>query len=53
MVIDDLKRDYTDEQLVADGKAGSMVGLYSPGMDLKAEIGQAAQEPDRGILRSA
>jgi hypothetical protein len=37
MVIADLKRDYTDEQLVADGKAGAMLGLFPPGMDLKAE----------------
>jgi hypothetical protein len=37
MVIADLKRDYTDQQIVADGKAGSMLGLFPPGMDLKAE----------------
>jgi hypothetical protein len=37
MVIDDLKRDYTDAQLDADGKAGAMLGLFPPGMDLKAE----------------
>jgi hypothetical protein len=37
MVIADLKRDYTDEQLVADGKAGAMLGLFPPGIDLKAE----------------
>ena len=37
MVLDDLKRDYTDDQLDADGKAGSMLGLFPPGMDLKAE----------------
>jgi len=33
----DLMRDYTDNQLRVDGTAGSMVGLYPPGMDLKAE----------------
>ncbi len=37
MVIADLKRDYSDAQLDADGKAGSMLGLFPPGMDLKAE----------------
>jgi hypothetical protein len=37
MVLADLKRDYSDEQLEADGKAGSMLGLFPPGMDLKAE----------------
>src|SRR5579862_7182405 len=37
MVIADLHRDYTDEQLDADGRAGSMLGLFPPGMDLKAE----------------
>lgn len=37
MVVEDLKRDYSDEQLDADGRAGSMLGLYPPGMDLKAE----------------
>ena len=33
----DLMRDYTDNQLHADGIAGALVGLYPPGMDLKAE----------------
>ncbi len=33
----DLMRDYTDEQLHADGVAGAMVGLYPAGMDLKSE----------------
>ena len=37
MVLADLKRDYTDSQLEADGKAGAMLGLYPMGMDLKAE----------------
>jgi hypothetical protein len=37
MVIADLKRDYSDAQLNADGKAGSMLGLFPPGIDLKAE----------------
>ncbi len=37
MVLADLKRDYSDEQLEADGKAGSMLGLFPPGTDLKAE----------------
>ena len=33
----DLMRDYTDNQLHADGVAGELVGLYPTGMDLKAE----------------
>lgn len=33
----DLMRDYTDNQLRADGAAGALVGLYPSGMDLKAE----------------
>src|ERR1700736_5690085 len=37
MVIADLHRDYTDAQLDADGKAGAMLGLFPPGVDLKAE----------------
>lgn len=37
MILADLKRDYSDAQLEADGKAGSMLGLYPMGMDLKAE----------------
>ncbi len=37
MVLADLHRDYSDEQLDADGKAGAMLGLYPMGIDLKAE----------------
>jgi len=37
MVLADLARDYTDEQLDADGRAGAMVGLYPNGIDLKKE----------------
>ncbi|MGO9451426.1 MAG: hypothetical protein ACLQDV_10355 [Candidatus Binataceae bacterium] len=33
----DLMRDYTDDQMRADGMAGAMVGLYPAGFDLKAE----------------
>jgi hypothetical protein len=33
----DLTRDYTDDQLRADGAAGALVGLYPSGIDLKAE----------------
>ncbi|HKN00220.1 MAG TPA: hypothetical protein VJX23_06860 [Candidatus Binataceae bacterium] len=33
----DLARDYSDDQLRADGLAGAMLGLYPAGMDLKAE----------------
>ncbi len=36
MVIEDLARDYSDEQLDADGKAGAMLALYPMGIDLKA-----------------
>ena len=32
----DLMRDYTDDQLEADGVAGSLTGLYPAGIDLKA-----------------
>ncbi len=37
MVLADLHRDFTDTQLDADGKAGAMLGLFPPGIDLKAE----------------
>jgi hypothetical protein len=37
MVLADLHRDFSDAQLDADGKAGAMLGLYPPGIDLKAE----------------
>ncbi len=37
MVIADLQRDYSDAELDADGKAGAMLGLFPPGIDLKAE----------------
>ncbi len=33
----ELMRDYTDNQLRADGTAGALVGLYPAGMDLKTE----------------
>jgi hypothetical protein len=33
----ELMRDYSDNQLHADGTAGAMAGLYPAGMDLKAE----------------
>jgi hypothetical protein len=32
----DLMRDYSDDQLAADGVAGSLTGLYPTGIDLKA-----------------
>jgi hypothetical protein len=32
----DLMRDYTDDQLAADGVAGALTGLYPAGLDLKA-----------------
>jgi hypothetical protein len=32
----DLMRDYTDNQLEVDAVAGALVGLYPPGLDLKA-----------------
>ncbi len=37
MVLADLHRDYSEAQLDADGKAGAMLGLYPPGIDLKGE----------------
>lgn len=37
MVIKDLERDYTDEQMDADGKAGAMLGFFPAGMNLKGE----------------
>jgi hypothetical protein len=33
----DLMRDYTDNQLEADGAAGALTGLFPPHIDLKAE----------------
>ncbi len=33
----DLERDYTDQQLEADGTAGALVGLYPAGINLKTE----------------
>jgi hypothetical protein len=33
----DLMRDYTEQQLKADGIAGTLTGLYPTGIDLKAE----------------
>ncbi len=32
----ELERDYSDDQLSADGAAGALVGLYPAGIDLKA-----------------
>src|SRR5437016_2209446 len=37
MVLEDLKRDFTDEQIAAEGKAGAMLALFPSGIDLKAE----------------
>jgi hypothetical protein len=34
----ELMRDYTDDQLSADGTAGALLGLYPSGMDLKAAL---------------
>jgi hypothetical protein len=36
MMETDMMRDYTNEQLEADGVAGSLTGLYPAGIDLKA-----------------
>ncbi len=36
ILIAELKRDYTAEQLSADGAAGAMLGLYPRGIDLEA-----------------
>ncbi len=37
MLMANLSRDYTDQQLEADGTAGAMLGLYPRGVELKAE----------------
>lgn len=37
-MIDDINRDYTDDQLRADGQAGALIGLFPAGIDLKAEM---------------
>ncbi|MGH7813637.1 MAG: hypothetical protein ACREQI_06500 [Candidatus Binataceae bacterium] len=37
MMETDLMRDNTPEQLAAEGAAGAMIGLYPPGIGLKAE----------------
>ena len=49
MVLDDLHRDYSDAQLDADGKAGAMLGLYPPGMDLKAETAKLLKSQIAGF----
>src|ERR1700674_843530 len=35
-MIEEIGRDYSDEQLKTEGEAGEMVGLYPRGIDLKA-----------------
>lgn len=37
-LIADINRDYSDEQLQADGQAGALIGLFPAGIDLKAEM---------------
>jgi len=37
-LIADINRDYTDEQLRAEGQAGALIGLFPAGIDLKAEM---------------
>ncbi|HTY55416.1 MAG TPA: hypothetical protein VMB26_09460, partial [Candidatus Binataceae bacterium] len=37
-LIADINRDYTDEELQADGHAGALIGLFPAGIDLKAEM---------------
>jgi hypothetical protein len=45
----DLKRDYSDERLRADGIAGSMVGLFPLQFDLKAQLLQQALTQFGGV----
>lgn len=35
-LLDQLHRDFSDEQILIDGRAGELIGLYPPGLDLKA-----------------
>ena len=37
-LVEDIGRDYTDEQLQATGQAGALIGLYPSGIDVKAEM---------------
>ncbi len=37
-LVEDIGRDYTDEQLQATGMAGALIGLYPSGIDVKAEM---------------
>lgn len=37
IMIKEIERDHSDEQLRVGGETGAMTGLYPPGMDLKAE----------------
>jgi len=37
-LLKDINRDYTDEQLQADGQTGALIGLFPVGVDLKAEM---------------
>ncbi len=37
-LVEDIGRDYTDEQLQATGMAGALIGLYPSGTDVKAEM---------------
>jgi hypothetical protein len=37
IMIKEIERDHSDEQLRIGGETGAMTGLYPPGMDLKAE----------------
>ncbi len=36
-ILEEIHREYTDQELKTEGEAGSMVGLYPRGIDLKAE----------------
>jgi len=36
-ILEEIGREYTDQQLKTEGEAGAMVGLYPRGIDLKAE----------------
>jgi len=49
VVEDDLRRDYSDERLQADGTAGCMLGLFAPPFDLKQQILKAALSQFGGV----
>ncbi|MGH7933286.1 MAG: hypothetical protein ACREQN_08950 [Candidatus Binataceae bacterium] len=49
MLIKEIARDHTDAELRTGGETGSMVGLYPPAMDLKAEALRLLREQIAGF----